>query len=518
MTADILIRAWDYVIVGAGTAGCVLARRLSEAPGVTVLLIEAGGEADDPAVRAPQAWPMLQGGAYDWSYETIPQAGLKGRRLAQPRGKGLGGSTLINAMGFQRGPRQAYDRWAAQSGSPLWGYDSLLPYFRKLETASSGGCAYRGGDGPLSVLHLGGAADLNPHARAIAQAGLEAGHALNPDWNGARADGVCWSQLTLRDGARDTAATAYLDPVRGRPNLGVLKDARVLRLDIRDGACVGVVVALGDREQTVTANRETILCAGALDTPRLLLLSGVGPADELAAIGVRPTHPLPGVGRDLQDHPLSPGLLFRSPQPLPLSRYNHCEVMVVGQSARSPGWADIHVMGLTAPFLSPSLGSPPADSFSLVPCVLAPKSRGSVRLVSADPAASPIVDPGYLTHEDDMEAMLDGLALARRIAGAPALRPWIAEELFPGAAMTDRADLADYLRGVVSPFFHPTSTCRMGAADDPLAVVDAQCRVWGLAALRIADASIFPSIPQAMTVAAVYAAAERASDIIRGRV
>ncbi len=514
---DLLARPWDYVIVGAGAAGCVLAHRLSEDAGVTVLLIEAGGAVDDPAVRAPQAWPGLQGGAYDWGYETVPQAGLNGRRIAQPRGKGLGGSTLINAMGFQRGPREAYDLWAALSGSVLWGYDGLLPSFRKMETASAGADVWRGAAGPLSVLQLNEAADLNPHARAIAAAGVQASHAMNPDWNGARAEGVCWAQLSIRDGARDTAAGAYLDPIRHRPNLGVLTDARVLRLVIEDGACTGVVVALGEGERTIAATREIILCAGALDTPRLLLLSGVGPAEDLAAIGVRPAHHLPGVGRDLQDHPLGPGLLFQSPQPLPLSRYNHCEVMVVGQSGRSPGWADIQVMGLTAPFLSPSLGAPPADSFALVPCVLEPKSRGAVRLASADPSAPPVIDPAYLTHPDDVEAMVDGLELGRRIAAAPALAPWIERELFPGPALTDRAALADYLRGVVSPFFHPTSTCRMGPAEDPMAVVGADCRVRGLAALRIVDASIFPVIPQAMTVAAVYAAAELASDIIRGR-
>jgi choline dehydrogenase-like flavoprotein len=512
--SSVFERRWDYVIVGAGAAGCVLANRLSAAPDVSVLLIEAGEAVEDPMVSSPQAWPALQGGAYDWNYQSTSQQGLHARVIPQPRGRGLGGSTLINAMGFQRGPRQAYDEWGTLTGDAGWGYEGLLPYFKRSEATSSGDSTYRGGSGPVRVLEVGGVSDINPHARAIAQAGREAGFAQNADWNGVRADGVGWAQLSIRDGHRETAATAYLDPLRERPNLKVLTGARVLRLDLDARRCRGVVVRMKGVEHQIVAERETILCAGALDTPRLLLLSGVGPADEIVAVGLQPVVDLPGVGKSLQDHPLGPGLLFQSPQPLPLSQYNHCEVMVVGESRRSPGWADIQVMGLTAPFLAPSLGAPPADSFALVPCVLRPKSRGSVRLASADPDAPALIDPAYLQHPDDVEAMVDGLEMGRRIASAPALKPWIAAELFPGSALTSRTALADYARRIASPFFHPASTCRMGPNGDPLAVVDTQCRVRGVNGLRIVDASIFPSLPQAMPVAAVYAVAERAADIV----
>lgn len=515
--AALLKQSWDYVIVGAGAAGCVLAARLSESGQARVLLLEAGGDVRDAAVDSPQAWPTLQGGAYDWGYRSTPQAGLGGRVIAQPRGKGLGGSTLINALGFQRGPREAYDRWARQTGDRGWGYDALLPYFRKLETASSGADAYRGGDGPLHVLEVAGAPDRNAFALAIARAGVEAGHPENPDFNGARADGLCWAQLCVRDGRRDSAATAYLYPVRARPNLGIATGVTALRLDIRKGRCHGVVVSLGAEVLTVRAGVETILSAGALDSPRLLMLSGVGAADQLKRVGVSPAVDLPGVGRHLQDHPLGPGMLFQASQPLPVSNYNHCEDTIVGKSSRSPGWADIQVMALSVPFVSPDLGAPPANSFAFVPCVLDPKSRGSVTLASADPAAPAIIDPAYLQDADDVEAMVDAVEMGREIAAAPAMRAWIDREIFPGPAMRDRAELGAFMRKVASPFFHPVSTCRMGPASDPQSVLDTDCRVRGVEGLRIVDASIFPSIPQAMTQAAVYAVAERAADIIKGK-
>ncbi len=503
------------MIVGGGTAGCVLAARLSETPDARVLLIEAGAEVRDPAVDSPQAWPSLQGGPYDWGYQSTPQAGLGGRVVAQPRGKGLGGSTLINAMGFQRGPREAYDRWADQTGDPGWGYESLLPYFRTLETASSGGDAWRGGEGPLHVLEVAGAPDRNAFALAVARAAVEAGHAENPDFNGARADGLCWAQVCIRDGRRDSAATAYLDPVRARPNLGVVTGALALRLEIRGGRCHGVVVSVDGQVRTVAAGIETILSAGAIDSPRLLMLSGVGAADDLKPVGVEPVVDLPGVGRHLQDHPLGPGLLFEASQPLPMSNYNHCEDVVVGQSRHSPGWADIQVMALGVPFVSPDLAEPPPNCFAFVPCVLDPKSRGSVTLASADPAAPALIDPAYLSDPRDVEAMVDAVEMGRALVAAPALQAWTRREVFPGPEMRDRGELGAFMRKVASPFFHPVSTCRMGPADDAFSVLDGRCRVRGVSALRVVDASSFPSIPQAMTQAAVFALAERAADLIR---
>jgi choline dehydrogenase len=513
MTDDVIAQDWDYVIVGAGSAGCVVARRLSDDPAIRVLLLEAGAPADDPAIFQPQAWPMLQGGRHDWNYTTVPQVGLNGRRVAQPRGKGLGGSSLINALGFQRGSHVAYDRWAAETGDAGWSYDGLLPWFRKLETASCGANDHRGENGPLDVLALGDTGDESPYAYAVAAAGVAAGYPLNPDWNAADAEGTIWTQLTMKNGRRVTAASAYLDPIRDRANLRIVCSANVRRVAVAEGRCKGVTFATGGALHHVTPLRETILCAGAIDTPRLLLLSGIGDPAELAPLGVTPVHDLPGVGRNLIDHPLVPGLLFKAARPLPPSAYNHCETMVIVRSSIAGQAADLQLMALAVPFLSLELGAPPPDSFSIVPALMDPHSRGSVRLASADPDVPALIDPAYLTEPRDVEALVDGFEIARAVARQPALADWIESELVPGA-VTNRVALASHIRRTASPFFHPVSTCRMSHADDPLAVVDTICRVRGVAQLRIVDASIFPSIPQAMTNAAVLAVAERAADLI----
>jgi choline dehydrogenase-like flavoprotein len=512
----VLARHWDVVIVGGGSAGCVLARRLSEDKGRRVLLLEAGQAVSDPAVSSPPAWPSLAGGAYDWGYHSVPQPGLGGRSVAEPRGKGLGGSTLINALGFQRGPHAAYDHWARMTGDTGWSFESLLPYFRRLESASGGASEWRGGDGPLHVLQVAGVADQNPFSQAIAQAGMAAGHPLNPDWNGAHADGTVWTQLTVRGGQRDTAASAFLDPVRSRPNLAIVTGAQALRVIVSHGKCDGVEVMVGGRTLRVNA-AETVLSAGAIDSPRLLMLSGVGDPVQLAQHGIAVAAPVPGVGRGLQDHPLIAGLCFSAKRAIPVSHYNHCETMVITSSEGSPGAADLQLMALSVPFLLPHIGPPPPNAFSIVPALMKPRSVGAITLSSADPRAAAIIDPNYLAEEADVAAIVEAVEIARAFVADRAMADWVAQEVYPGAGVHGAA-LAAHIRRAASPFFHPVSTCRMGGAHDPGAVVDTQCRVRGVERLRVIDASVIPAIPQAMTNAATLVLAERAADLMRSHV
>jgi choline dehydrogenase len=461
------------------------------------------------------------GGPYDWKFQSAPQQGLDRRILGQPRGRGLGGSSLINALGFQRGPHQAYDDWAVRTGDEGWSFERLLPYFKRLETASTGESRYRGGEGPLHVLALHAGDDLNPLAVASFAGAETLGFKANPDWNGANAEGAALAQYTIRDGRRDDAATAFLEPVLNRANLTVMVDTRVLGLRIDGRRCTGVQIQSPAGPQVLTALRETVLSAGAVDSPRLLMLSGVGPADALRRLGIRSAVDLPGVGRNLHDHPLVPGILLEAKRELVPSRFNHCETMAIGRSDTAPrsaggAWADLQLMTLSIPFLSPTLGAAPPNSFSIVPCLMFPRSRGTLTLTDSNPATPPNIDPGYLTEEADVDALIRGMEMSRDLAGSAPMGAWVAREIFPGAPMS-RPALGAYLRRVASPFFHPVSTCAMGKDSDALAVVTPDCKVRGLEGLRIVDASIFPSIPQAMTNAAVMAVAERGSDLILGR-
>lgn len=502
LTSPEQLRAtYDHVIVGAGSAGCVLAHRLGQA-GRRVLLIEAGGRADLPSVAAPPAWPSLQESALDWRYMTTPQPGLGGRAITCPRGKAVGGSSIINALAYQRGHATAYDRWPRG-----WRYADLLSYFRRAETFSGGGNAWRGGDGPLHVLSLADVSDRTPVAGAFMAAAQQAGFPVTPDLGGEVTTGVGWNQLSIKGQRRDDAATAYLDRLESGSSgaqVDLLTGTEVLGLEIERGRCLGVRLPNG----IVRPAGDVLLCAGAIDSPRLLMLSGIGPADELRALGIAGVVDLPDVGRHLEDHPLLAGVAYQASRPVPPSHYNHCDALLYVPHATAGQSPDILVMCLSVPFVRPTVGPLAAPAYVLVPCHLQPRSRGSVNLASSDPREAAIIDPNYLGDPDDLAVLAKGVEIAREIGAAKAFDDWRAKEVYPGPAWTTEASRHDFIRRATDSFHHPVGTCRIGA------VVDETLRVKGIAGLRVVDASVLPGLPAAMINAAVTAVAEKASDLV----
>ena len=497
---------FDYIVVGAGSAGCVIASRLSEQPEVRVLLIEAGSAERSRAMIVPNEWPDLMGSASDWAYLTTDQADA-GATL-YPRGKTLGGSSSINAMAHVRGHRAVYDGWAA-AGATGWGFADLLPYFKRTEQADGRDPALRGTSGPIKV---GPATDRHPVAEAFV-AGLQAaGFPVTDDLSGADQEGAAFIDLAIADGERVSAADGYLRPVLHRANLVLEPDCLVTRLQVDAGRCTGVSYRRDGAAVTARASREVILCAGAIGSPQLLLLSGIGPADQLRALGIEVVADLAAVGANLQDHPMVEAS-FASPYPLPRSKYNNGEAYAALRSSLAGKHPDLHLYPILLP-LAPAGFTPPETGFVLVASVVAPDSRGSVRLASADPQASPLIDPAFLTDGRDLVRMEESLRIVREVASGSAFAELREREVWPGPEATSSADLRAFIKRAVISYWHPAGSCAMGS--DPASVVDTELRVRGLAGLRVADASVLPTVPNGPPNATVLAVAERAAELIAG--
>ncbi|WP_267382534.1 MULTISPECIES: choline dehydrogenase [unclassified Sphingomonas] len=526
----------DYVIVGGGSAGCTLAARLSEDPGVSVLLLEAGGRNTSMLVRMPAGVSqiMKDRNAHNWGFLTEPEPHLDGRRLFWPRGRGLGGSSAINGMIYMRGHPQDYDEWR-QMGLPGWSFADVLPYFRKLERHHRGG-ELHGSDGPL---HVSAGESDSPFNGALIAAGAQAGYPTTEDFNGERFEGFGPYDLTISNGRRWSAAEAYLRPVLARPNLTVVTGARTTRIVVERGRAVAVEYVAGRRKQVVRADaaREVLLCAGAVQSPQILQTSGIGDPGRLRAAGVDVVHDLPGVGENLQDH-LDVILNWRSKglttvfaatkgwrqlavgveyllRGTGLGRQNFLESGAFLPSRPGLSRPDIQIHAVLAIMREHGKHKPVEDGFSLHLCQLRPESRGRIGIASADPFADPVIHANYLASTEDRRVMREAVKIGRDVASQAALDPCRDAELAPGPAVRSDAEIDAWVRATAETIYHPVGTCRMGAADDAQAVVDPELRVRGLTGLRVVDASVMPNLVSSNTNAPTIMIAEKAADMIR---
>ncbi len=512
---------YDYVIVGAGSAGCVLAARLSEDPDVTVALIEAGGPDTAQEIHIPVAFGQLFKSEFDWDLDTEPEPELNGRRAYLPRGKMLGGSSSMNAMIYIRGNRADYDEWAA-NGATGWGYDDVMPYFLKAEDNERGADEFHAVGGPLTVSNTRSA---HPLAQAYLDAAEEAGYKKRDDFNGEEQEGVGFYQLTQRNGMRCSAAVAYLHPAMARGNLTVLTGAQANKVLIEGHRATGVEVLRGGQIETISADREVILSAGAYESPKLLMLSGIGPAAVLPLLGLEVKADLP-VGQGLQDHFMALLGYLTDVESL-MTALTPANVELLQTQGRGPLTSNVGEAGgffrgrdgvllpdvqfHVAPvmFYQEGLGMPTAHAFGIGPCVLKPTSRGMVIPRTAQPASAPRIIHNYLSTQEDRDSLVAGVRIALDIAGKPALRAVTTGE-HEVPASDSEADILDFVRKTGMTLYHPTSTCAIGP------VVDNDLRVHGFDGLRVVDASVMPSVPRGNTNAPTIMIAERAADLIRG--
>jgi choline dehydrogenase-like flavoprotein len=524
----------DYIIIGGGSAGCVLAARLTEDPSVRVALIEAGPPDSSVLIHCPAGLALLaKNGQANWAFETVPQPGLGGRRGYQPRGKVLGGSSSVNAMIYARGQHADYDEWAAQ-GNEGWGWRDVLPYFKRAEHNERGADAFHGTGGPLNVMDLRSPNRFGP---VFVQAAVQAGFAPNPDFNGADQEGVGMYQVTHQKGERFSAAKAYLTPNLSRPNLQVITQAYTTRILMEGKRAVGIEYREGGQLHQLKAAREVLLCAGALQSPQLLMLSGIGPAAHLQSHGIAVAHDLPGVGRNLHDH-VDVVQVVDAPQLKDLFGLSAAGLVRVlkgifewrnfrsgmlttnfaeagGFIKSDPGEArpDLQLHFVVGKLVDHGRKTVFGHGYSCHVCLLRPQSRGSVQLASRDPAAAPLIDPNFLGDADDLQRLVRGFKIMRRILSQSALAGYGGRELPASAGATTDEQIEAFIRSRADTIYHPAGSCRMGSG--ALDVVDAKLQVHGVAGLRVVDASIMPRLVSGNTNAPTIMIAEKAADMIK---
>ncbi|MFQ5794619.1 MAG: GMC family oxidoreductase [Candidatus Bipolaricaulia bacterium] len=500
---------YDFIVVGAGSAGSAVANRLSENPGVDVLVLEAGGSEISPNVENPSVWYTLLGSEVDWGYQSVPQPALDGRVTNEPRGKIIGGSSQLYLMMHIRGHPSDYDNWA-YNGCPGWSYQDVLPYFQKLEDQEDDTSEWVGKGGAVSLINAK-LHNPNPTSEAFINACLELGYPYTEDFNGPNMEGVGWHHVNIKDGKRHSTAVAYLNPALERPNLTLSTNAQATRLLFEGKRCVGVEYSQDGEAKTARANHEVIVCGGALESPKLLLLSGIGNPNHLKEFDIPVIADLPGVGENFHNHVLT-GVICEASQPVPPGNLNLSESALFCKS--DPGWIgpDLQIGFVHVPF-DIIIGQGHPNSFTILPGVVRPMSRGWIRLASNDPLDKPLVNPNYLGVQVDVDRLVQGVKIARDIFATQAFSSWVGEELLPGPDVQSDDQLRAFARQRADSYHHQAGSCKMGC--DSMAVVDLQLRVYGVEGLRVADASVMPVVPSGNCHAGILMIAEKVSDMIK---